>query len=251
MQSPGLSDTPSRPPGPPCAEAPSLPGGHRSPLSRPGPSGRDGLLAPSPSAAQVSSPPQRPGKQNPETTPESKGGRGCVSGARARSPGWERARVSREISGPGMVVDGERPWRPGPREQHPGLARQQALGGKSEVCASGLYGVGVGAWARRGTLGEVWLKSKPEMGDCDPVPEQVVLLVGSGSLALCGAQLRPGSQEAFRGKWASRGRPGVRSPFQSLRLAVGFARSRHHQDMTGATGQGLPIPASAAPLFNK
>ena len=87
------------------------------------------------------------------------------------------------------------------------------------------------------------------MGDCDPDPEQDVLLVGSGSLALCGAQLRPGSQEAFRGKWASRGRPGVRSPFQSLRLAAGFARSRHYQDTTGATGRGLPIPSSAAPLF--
>lgn len=62
-------------------------------------------------------------------------------------------------------------------------------------------------------MGAVWLKAWPGMGGYDPDPEQVILLVGgSGSLALCSARPRQGSQEAFE-KWACRGRLGVRRNF--------------------------------------
>ena len=60
----------------------------------------------------------------------------------ARSRGWERARVSGERSGPGMEVDGERPWRPGPREQHPGLARQQRSEARAKFALLGFMGWG-------------------------------------------------------------------------------------------------------------
>ena len=80
-----------------------------------------------------------------------------------------------------------------------GISPAAALGGKREVCASGLYGGGGGGLAGKGDFeGGSWLKAWPGMGDYDPDPKQVVFLIGgSGSLALCGAQLKPGALKGF------------------------------------------------------
>lgn len=75
MRSPSLRATPPRPPGPPSAETLSLPGSNRS---LPDPSLGEGTIFSLPTAAQISSPSQGSGKQNPETTPKRKRGRAAV-----------------------------------------------------------------------------------------------------------------------------------------------------------------------------
>lgn len=74
-------------------------------------------------------------------------------------------------------------------------------------------GVGRGL-DRKGDYGRSLAEGLAGDGGYDPDPEQVILLVGgSGSLALCSARLRQGWQEMFEEKWACRGRLGVRRNF--------------------------------------